>query len=846
MKQRCEEVCVDADSCDGIDCVPICEEVCTDPYEECTFQVGRDEISSELGYFTFKGKGDEYCGKGETNPVLGIKKGATYLFTQRRTGNYYHPLGFAYGADGALDDQPELEPGICPGTKKGEEDSTECACQGAQVCDFVCSEPGTTDIVKINDFATVVAPDVMATNGVIHVINSVLVPPSIDVTAFLATCPEPIVDVTRALGEVSYDLTDGSGYGGYGDSPPPPPPPPTGDLKDIVATAIDAGIFTTLVAALEAAAELVITLQEPGPFTVFAPTDEAFDALPNGLVSCLLLPENLEALFSILSYHVVVDEAVLSSALSMGQQIPTAQGENIIITITNAEPICEEVCTYPDALCPAPMYYSSDNYLGEYSNNPSLGPVTPSDDFGLDAYEPQFFYPLLRWKGTPKEEDPEGPGYYQAALHIPVDEEFMGDFFYFCHIHQYMTGRFKFVDEEGFSISPINTPRIPYEYQEPDAYDRSCGATGISDSQLPDNECPSTFVCDAPNPITKPFAAKFAQCVDSMNCAMLKGITTKIQSDSVVALFNHQMIPHHQQAVNMCKALDIAKGTECDDIFNEDDPQCVLKVLCQEIINVQNAQIQTMRGVLASLDYKETDNCVVEIPVDPETACLEESDSTGYIWCTLTQTCVAPGDDACLKANCEKNSSSTGYKWCPETRTCDAPDSDACEIAACPGPWCAILRTCDPPGDACEKATCEQNSGSNGFSWCAATQTCVAPGDDSCLIANCEQDSGSTGYKWCTVTRTCDAPGSDACEKAECEKNTGSDGYKWCGLLQTCVAPSDTSCDQAECESTSGSTGYVWCTSVQECIPFAECDPTPSPTSRPTKSSKSSKSRRRN
>merc|ERR1712238_458386 len=176
---------------------------------------------------------------------------------------------------------------------------------------------------------------------------------------------------------------------------------------------------------------------------------------------------NLEALFSILSYHVVVDEAVLSRALSMGQQIQTAQGENIIITITNAEPICEEVCTYPDALCPAPMYYSSDNYLGEYSNNPSLGPVTPSDDFGLDAYEPQFFYPLLRWKGTPKEEDPEGPGYYQAALHIPVDEEFMGDFFYFCHIHQYMTGRFKFVDEDGFSISPINTPRIPYEHQEP-------------------------------------------------------------------------------------------------------------------------------------------------------------------------------------------------------------------------------------------------------------------------------------------------------------------------------------------------------------------------------------------
>lgn len=209
-----------------------------------------------------------------------------------------------------------------------------------------------------------------------------------------------------------------------------------------------------------------------------------------------------------------------------------------------------------------------------------------------------------------------------------------------------MTGRFKFVNEEGLSISPENTPKIPYEYQEPDAYDRSCGATGISDSRLPNDECPSTFVCDAPDAAVAPFAAKFAECVDSMNCAMLKGITTKIQSDSVRALFNHQMIPHHQQAVNMCKALDIAQGTECDDIFDEDDPSCVLKVLCQEIINVQNAQIQTMRGVLASLNYKETDNCVVKIPVDPKEACLENSGSDGYTWCEITQKCVPPGNDS--------------------------------------------------------------------------------------------------------------------------------------------------------------------------------------------------------
>merc|ERR1711865_393282 len=145
----------------------------------------------------------------------------------------------------------------------------------------------------------------------------------------------------------------------------------------------------------------------------------------------------------------------------------------------------------------------------------------------------------------------------------------------------------------------------------------SCGSYGISDSRLPDDECPSTFVCDAPDAAVAPFAAKFAQCVDSMNCAMLKGITTKIQSDSVVALFNHQMIPHHQQAVNMCKALDIAGGTECEDIVEfEEEAGCILKVLCQEIINVQNAQIQTMRGVLRQLDLDQSDDCVVPITHD--------------------------------------------------------------------------------------------------------------------------------------------------------------------------------------------------------------------------------------
>jgi uncharacterized surface protein with fasciclin (FAS1) repeats len=74
--------------------------------------------------------------------------------------------------------------------------------------------------------------------------------------------------------------------------------------KDIVDTAVSAGQFQTLAAALEAA-NLVDTLKGPGPFTVFAPTDEAFAKLPAGTVEELLKPENKDKLTAILTYHVV-------------------------------------------------------------------------------------------------------------------------------------------------------------------------------------------------------------------------------------------------------------------------------------------------------------------------------------------------------------------------------------------------------------------------------------------------------------------------------------------------------------------------------------------------------------
>ncbi|NNE33813.1 MAG: fasciclin domain-containing protein, partial [Rhodothermales bacterium] len=86
--------------------------------------------------------------------------------------------------------------------------------------------------------------------------------------------------------------------------------------KDIVDTAVAAGSFNTLAAALTAA-DLVDVLKSDGPFTVFAPTDEAFAALPEGTVESLLKPENKAKLVSILTYHVVPGNVLAADVVGL-------------------------------------------------------------------------------------------------------------------------------------------------------------------------------------------------------------------------------------------------------------------------------------------------------------------------------------------------------------------------------------------------------------------------------------------------------------------------------------------------------------------------------------------------
>ncbi|MEL6243610.1 MAG: fasciclin domain-containing protein [Pseudomonadota bacterium] len=104
-----------------------------------------------------------------------------------------------------------------------------------------------------------------------------------------------------------------------------------GSAKDIVDTAAANADFETLVAAVQAA-DLVDTLKSEGPFTVFAPTDAAFDALPAGTVEELLKPENKDQLIAVLTYHVVPGK-VMSGDLVDDMKAATVQGGEISVDL---------------------------------------------------------------------------------------------------------------------------------------------------------------------------------------------------------------------------------------------------------------------------------------------------------------------------------------------------------------------------------------------------------------------------------------------------------------------------------------------------------------------------------
>jgi uncharacterized surface protein with fasciclin (FAS1) repeats len=117
-------------------------------------------------------------------------------------------------------------------------------------------------------------------------------------------------------------------------------------MENIVEIASGNKDFTTLVAAVVAAG-LAETLSGDGPFTVFAPTNEAFAKLPAGTVEELVKPENKEKLAAILTYHVVAGKA-LSSDLSDGQSIKTVNGQEVKVSVGDNVKVDGAIVTTPD------------------------------------------------------------------------------------------------------------------------------------------------------------------------------------------------------------------------------------------------------------------------------------------------------------------------------------------------------------------------------------------------------------------------------------------------------------------------------------------------------------------
>ena len=130
---------------------------------------------------------------------------------------------------------------------------------------------------------------------------------------------------------------------------------------DIVDTAVAAGNFTTLATALGAAG-LVETLKGEGPFTVFAPTDAAFAALPAGTVEDLLKPENKDKLVAILTYHVIAGK-VLSTDLTEGMKAATVNGAEVTITLDGGAKVNGAVISAADIVATNGVIHVIDSVI---------------------------------------------------------------------------------------------------------------------------------------------------------------------------------------------------------------------------------------------------------------------------------------------------------------------------------------------------------------------------------------------------------------------------------------------------------------------------------------------------
>jgi len=223
--------------------------------------------------------------------------------------------------------------------------------------------------------------------------------------------------------------------------------------------------------------------------------------------------------------------------------------------------------------------------------------VQPAEN--LDGYEPEFYYPKEAWlKKT-----------YTVELTITPEILALakgGVIFYFCHIHTGMSGRIKLVDADGNPVTPNGSPPELYAPHQPSDFDAMCGtyeAQRFAAGASPD-VCPGqTFLCDDES-------SEFLQCMHAIDCKMNYEMRVENTVEDPVATFMHQMIPHHDNAVNMAKILLKHGGASLED-------EEVTSML-YEIINTQNAQITFMSGWLRDHGF-DTEGTECEASSPPPT-----------------------------------------------------------------------------------------------------------------------------------------------------------------------------------------------------------------------------------
>jgi len=230
-----------------------------------------------------------------------------------------------------------------------------------------------------------------------------------------------------------------------------------------------------------------------------------------------------------------------------------------------------------------------------YKINGAATTCPDAGDTGLDCYEPEFFYPRGDWMAKS----------YTAELTITqamADRSHGGVIYYFCHIHSKMSGKIIIQNADGSPVTQADgtalanpTPFDLYEPTVPTGVDVTCGTSGLEPySGGGASACAQRFLCGT-------LDTEFEQCLQAIDCKMNKEMKSDTSADhgSKVAVFMQQMIPHHENAVNMAKLL--LKQVPAATIANALDGDLIHIV--HGIINTQNFQIHQFRNFLGGSGY---------------------------------------------------------------------------------------------------------------------------------------------------------------------------------------------------------------------------------------------------